>query len=399
MEKNTRGDGRVYRHGNSWWIDVSFKGTRIRERVCKALKPESKKNQDPGYKIAKAKLAEKYLEIVKQEELSVEKEEVSMTFKELSSKYIEEYAKHKKKSWEKSDKCYLAHLNEYFDDMHIKAISPEHVLRYQIKRQSEVGASSVNHEISLMRSIYNLAIDFWKRPDDAEKPLFSGQNPARMRKKSALKKLKEIERDRSMTKGELVRFLQVADAEIADYALFAICTGLRKGEQVGLSAEKNKWDENTIKLHEYETKNGEDRLVPLCNIAKKILERRGWDFSRDIMRKDNKSKQDKYPFGKAIKKAKIDNFHWHDFRRTFSTYMEECGVSEERRRRIMGHAGNKMTERYTKVALENLLKEVRKLDSYLMEIIPSSNFSGTGKAQVEDSENRLNKRVVLTYLK
>jgi len=85
-----------------------------------------------------------------------------------------------------------------------------------------------------------------------------------------------------------------------------------------------------------------------------------------------------YPFGKALKAAKIEDFHWHDFRHTFSTYMEECGVSSERRRRIMGHRDHAMTETYAHIELGRLLEEVRKLDHYLREIVPKGEFSGTG---------------------
>ncbi len=369
MERKTRrGEGRVYVHGNHWWIDITYKGTRIRERVLPVSHPK-------GEKEARAVLKKKQVEIAEGKFLDV-KRETKMTFRELAEKYINEYAKHYKKSWENSDKYYLVHLNDYFGNMQIERITREDVFRYQTKRKSEDGPSSVNHEISLMRSIFNMAIDVWAHPENKKFPLFSGRNPATMKNNSALKKLQENHRDRYMSKGELLKFLEAAEPDLADYALFAICTGLRKGEQRGLSAEKVNLQENLIKLAVSDTKTSKARFIPLCNIARNILQRRDCDFSKDIMRTNKK-----YPFGKALKGAKIENFHWHDFRRTFSTYMEECGVSAERRRRIMGHSEHKMTNTYTKIEIESLLREVRKLDTYLMEIVPKSYFSGTGRTQ------------------
>ena len=366
--KAKRGEGRVFVHGNSWWIDITYKGTRIRERVLPVSHPK-------GEKEARAILKKRQVEIVEGRFLDVKKES-KVTFRELAEKYINEYAKHYKKSWENSDRYYLVHLNDYFGNMQIVSITREDVLRYQTKRKSEGGPSSVNHEISLMRSIFNMAIDVWTHPENKRLPLFSGRNPATMKSNSALRKLQESHRDRYMSKGELLKFLEVAEPDLADYVLFAICTGLRKGEQRGLSAAKVDLQQNLIKLAASDTKTSIARLIPLCNIARNILQRRGCDFSRDIMRTNKK-----YPFGKALERAKIGNFHWHDFRRTFSTYMEECGVSAERRRRIMGHSEHKMTRTYTKIEIESLLQEVRKLDTYLMEIVPKSYFSGTGRTQ------------------
>ncbi len=317
-------------------------------------------------KTARAVLKKKQVEMAENKFLD-RKKETKMTFRELAEKYMDEYAKRYKKSWENSDKFYLIHLNDYFGNVQIDQITREDVLRYQTKRKNENGPSSVNHEISLMRSIYNMAIDVWSHPENKRQPLFSGRNPAAMNKTSCLKKLPEESRNRYMTRGELVKFLEAATPELADYALLAITTGLRKGELQSLSWKKVSPDESVIKLEASDTKTAKARYVPLCEIAKNTIERRNCDFSSDIMRT-----RKTYPFGKALKAAKIENFHWHDFRHTCSTYLEQCGVSAERRRLIMGHSENRMTKTYTHVELENLIQEVRKIDTYLMEIAPDS---------------------------
>lgn len=377
-----RGEGRIYVHGHWWWVDLTFKGTRFRSRVVLAGQPKAEK-------LARSVLKKKQVEMAENRFLDLKKE-TKMTFREMAEKYIEEYARYNKKSWEKSDKCYLVHLNKYFGNTRIDQITREDVLRYQAKRKAKVGASSVNHEISLMRSIYNMAIDIWTHPENKSQPLFSSRNPASMKKTSPLKRLPEESRNRYMTRGELVKFLEFANPELQDYALLAICTGLRKGELKGLSWKKISLDESVIKLKASDTKTAKPRYVPLCEIAKNIIERRDSDFSKDIMRT-----RKTYPFGKTLVAAEIENLQWRDLRRTFSTYMEQCGVSAERRRRIMGHSDNKMTETYTNVELESLIQEVRKLDNYLRDIVPSSISLWQGTAQNIPERKSENQVVVI----
>jgi len=361
--KSKRGNGRVYKHGNWWWIDIQFKTKRVRKSIIRVTAEKAEK-------IARAALAKEQVSIAEGKYLDMKKE-TKMTFRELADKYMTEWAMKKKKSWKQTDSCCLVHLNKAFGSKLIDDIYQEDVLAYQTKRLDEgVGPYTINHEISLLRGIYYMAMFTWRNPENRREPLFSGINPGVMRKKSALKKLPEVRRERYMTIDELKKFLEVATPELRDYALVALTTGMRKGELKGLNKGKVNFDEGVIKLKAVDTKTSEARSVPMCQIASRIIARRYCDFSSDIMRTGKT-----YPFGKALRAAKIEDFHWHDFRHTFSTYMEECGVSSERRGEIMGHSNRTMTGTYTHISVDSLLKDVRKLDAYLAKNVPSGEFS------------------------
>jgi len=376
METRQRGLGKVKLIKGWWYVDISRDGVRKRIRVVPSQK--AKNGKDEGETLAGVVLKKNQLDISEKKFLDV-KVESKLTFNALADKFMEYTKTQNKKSLKSGYTCYIKHLKEYFGKMLIDQISPEDVLNYQDKRKSEGVLFSANREISLLRTIYNLATYLWKLKDDKRKPLFSGANPAKMIRGGGLKMLKEPRRDQFMKRGELITFLSAADEELTDHVLFAIVTGMRKGEQASITPEKVDFENCIVNLSADETKEGKEKRVPLCNIALNILKKRNCSFSQVVMRKDAKAvfqngkaiAYKKNAFLTALEEAKKNDFHWHDFRHTAATYMEACGIPQERRERIMGHSDkSRMQQRYTHTEIDSLVSEVKKLDEYLREFIP-----------------------------
>jgi site-specific recombinase XerD len=67
-------------------------------------------------------------------------------------------------------------------------------------------------------------------------------------------------------------------------------------------------------------------------------------------------------FGRAVKKAKLEDLHFHDLRHTFATRLVQAGIDLYAVKQMMGHRSIKTTERYAHHAPESLRPSVRVLD-------------------------------------
>ena len=68
---------------------------------------------------------------------------------------------------------------------------------------------------------------------------------------------------------------------------------------------------------------------------------------------------------KALQRAGIIDFRWHDLRHTFATWHREAGTPTHELQRLGGWKTQSMVERYAHVAPEGLQLAASRLDSYL----------------------------------
>ncbi|NGX40382.1 MAG: Tyrosine recombinase XerC [Candidatus Anoxychlamydiales bacterium] len=168
-------------------------------------------------------------------------------------------------------------------------------------------------------------------------------------------KLKEAKgRDRILSKKECERLLKACSQSKSPFLLpivtLAICTGMRQGEILKLTWGNINFEQKIISLKE--TKNGYPRSIPLVGSSfkevKKIYQNRNPHnpfvfpskkrFGEISIRK---------PWETALKKAKIENFRFHDLRHTFATFAAKGGASNLALATAMGHRSLSMLSRYT----------------------------------------------------
>lgn len=138
--------------------------------------------------------------------------------------------------------------------------------------------------------------------------------------------------------------------ELYMLVLIAISTGARFGE-----ITKLKWQhidfENQM-FHFFDTKNGEDRGVPISSIV--LAELKSFSKVRNIksdyvfIRSDGKKLiYFKGMFYQAIEKANIQDFKFHDLRHTAASYLAMNGASLLELAEILGHKTLQMVKRYS----------------------------------------------------
>ncbi len=160
--------------------------------------------------------------------------------------------------------------------------------------------------------------------------------------------------------------------------LFALNTGLRLGSQY--SARYENLDVKKCELYLPDTKPGTSLRIPLNQTAMDAIrslpswkEQKGPIF-RDVRHPDKPLRSNDHWFRPAVKAAGILNFHWHDLRHTFASWLVQDGVSLHTVAILLGHStksGLRMTMRYAHLAPNQLQDAVRLLPAATLPPVPA----------------------------
>jgi integrase len=125
--------------------------------------------------------------------------------------------------------------------------------------------------------------------------------------------------------------------------ILALNTGMRRGEIIGLKWTHLDWQKETIAV--VDTKNGEDRVIPMNRTVKELLltlwrERTGEKVFSEKVGAVTRS------FRRPTEKAEIESFHFHDLRHCFATSLA-AHTDAFTLAALMGHKTLAMTVRYT----------------------------------------------------
>lgn len=224
------------------------------------------------------------------------------------------------------------------------ALTPAKVASFRDARLKEVSAQAVIHEIGLLNRVLKTAVIDWGIQLPTGIPTALVRKPA-----------KQKGRDRRPMPDEIDKLLEASESnELRGIVLLAIETAMRRGEIV-----KARWeyvDSNKATLRLLDTKNGDDRFVPLSSRAVKIL--------RDMPRRiDGKvfglqAESISQAFERACKRAGITDLRFHDLRHEAASRLFEKGLNPMEVASITGHKTMQMLKRYTHLRAEDLAKKL-----------------------------------------
>jgi site-specific recombinase XerD len=252
------------------------------------------------------------------------------------------------------DVARMERILNWFRDRSADSVTPQEIERHfeECIEQEEWAASTVNHYRSLLSLTYRLAIRNGR----------ASSNPAR----STQHRREDNSRVRYLTPEEEVKLRKVVAEEWTEHVPeldLALHTGMRLGEQYGLT-----WDNVNLAgriLTIPRSKNGERRHVRLNSVAVAALVAfagRG-NGTGPVIRNAHGEPLcgPRYWFEKAIRKAGVDGFHWHDLRHTFASRLTMAGVGLRAVQDALGHKSVAMTVRYSHLAPDFLQDVVDKL--------------------------------------
>ncbi len=326
-----------------WWMSIRHNGRRIQKSL-----------ETSDRKLAKVIEAKIRTEIV--EEKYYDKPlGHNKTFKQLMERFMEEHSPKVSENTRKSYSVYLKHLDKFFGDSQLNSISPKTISRYKALRYEQgIKPSTINRERSMLSKAFNLAVNEWE---------WLNFNPV-----SRVPKEKENnERDRWLSEDEENRLFQYLPDWLADIVAFDLHTGLREDELLSLSWSRVELFRRCIVIKD--DKEKKPKTIPLNRKALDILERKckvrsiktDIVFHSATFTKINNSNLVR-EFKKALKKAEIEDFVFHDLRHTFATRMVQRGIDIYKVSRLLGHKDVKTTMRYAHHSPESLRDGVEILD-------------------------------------
>jgi integrase len=216
-----------------------------------------------------------------------------------------------------------------------------------VKRREEGAApATINKELGTVRHVFNVAIREWEWCRD---------NPMH---RVAMEKVHNA-RDRWLTEDEETRLLGAAPAWLQEIILFALHTGMRRGEILALN-----WADVDLTrgvLVVMKSKNQERRTIPLnVRVFELLVAKQPRSVSGGLpvfttscgTRLDGRNLM--RGFYAALKEAGIENLTFHDLRHTFATRLVHEGVDLYKVQRLLGHKSPVMTQRYAHHCLDSL---------------------------------------------
>jgi integrase len=275
------------------------------------------------------------------------------TLTEMLDRYISEHAA--RRANYRRERTSVKNLKAFFGNPTLDQVTPKRIVAYKNQRYIDgVKPATINRELATLKKAFNLARREWEWCTDNPVCRVSMEQ-------------ENNTRDRWLTADEEARVVSAAPAWLRELMVFAIHTGMREGEILGLTWAGVDLFRRIVTV--FKSKNGERRSIPLNQTALDLLKHKYGSRSVEIelvfpseaqtrLNASNISRS----LNRALEKAKMTDFHFHDLRHTCATRMVQGGVDLYKVQRLLGHKSPIMTQRYAHHYPESLRDGVEVLD-------------------------------------
>jgi integrase len=211
----------------------------------------------------------------------------------------------------------------------------------EAKLAEHASNATVNRYLALLRTILRRCHRDWEWLDRAP----------------AIRLLKEpTRRIRFLTRDQAAALLKELPQHLCDMATFTLVTGLRAANVTGLTWEQVDLERRQAWVHPDQAKARRAIPVPLNDIAMDVLRRqKGNHFVRVFCYEGEPIRQvSTKAWYKALQRAGIEGFRWHDLRHTWASWHVQSGTPLFALQELAGWETEKMVRRYAHLASEHL---------------------------------------------
>jgi integrase len=200
--------------------------------------------------------------------------------------------------------------------------------------------STVRRYLAALSHVLTIAVKEWRWLDDS--PMRQVSKPKEPRG-----------RVRYLNDQERHQLLEACQASRNPYlhliVILGLATGARRGELQGLHWPDVDLQRGTLTFHE--TKNGERRAVPLTGQALALMRQHAKvrRLGTALVFPDTTGSRPlsiRNAFENAVERSGITDFHFHDLRHTFASYLAMNGASLLEIAEVLGHKTLAMVKRY-----------------------------------------------------
>jgi len=335
-----------------WWVRFTHKGNRIQQSSGTSERVKAEEYE--------AKLKSSLWE---QERLGTKP---VYKWNDAVVRYLGE-TQHK--ASQASDIYHLRWLDQYLNGVELQAIKRDLLDKISATKQAEgVANSTVNRMQEVVRAILRKACNEWDWLDRV---------PVRMLPEP-------IKRVRWLTRSEADSLIAELPLHLADMVRFSLATGLRRSNVTGLQWSQVDLVRRTAWIHPDQAKARKAIPVPLSNVAVVTLSKQIGKHQASVFTfKGNPVHQvNTKAWHKALKRAGIKNFRWHDLRHTWASWHIQEGTPLHILQELGGWSTPEMVQKYAHLSSEHLAQWVERRHAVLAADLPESGtFLTTGKEE------------------
>ena len=318
-----------------WWVKISHGGRTIQRSTGTADKAQAQEYHDK----LKASLWE-------QQRLGVKPRRA---WKEAVVRWLAETSD---KATHDGDIKKLRWLDTFLGKLMLDEITLDVIDRVKSERLKTVSKSTVNRYLAVVRSILLRARDEWEWIEKAPKVKLFREPPGR---------------ERSITVEQAEALLRELPAHQRDVVLFTLATGLRQSNVLKLEWSHVNLESGHAWVDADQSKNRRPIAVPLNSKAVEVLRRQVGKHAVRVFTYAGRplDRANTHAWQRALKRAGIENFRWHDLRHTWATWHRQSGTPTHELQRLGGWRTSVMVERYAHLAPDHLATAANRLDSML----------------------------------
>jgi integrase len=335
-----------------WWVRFTHKGKRVQQSSGTPVREKAEEFE--------AKLKSSMWE---QERLGAKP---IYKWNDAVVRYLGE-TKHK--ASQISDIYHLRWLDQHLNGIEMQAIKRDLLDKISATKLAEgVENSTVNRVMEVIRAILRKACNDWEWLDRVP----------------AVRMLQEpTKRVRWITRDEADKLIAELPPHLADMARFSLETGLRRSNVTGLQWSQVDLVRMTAWIHPDQAKARKAIPVPLSDVAVALLRKQIGKHLTNVFTFNGKPvyQVNTKAWQKALKRADIEDFRWHDLRHTWASWHIQEGTPMHVLQELGGWSTPEMVQKYAHLSSEHLAKWV---DRKLVDVVEGLPESGTFFTTVEE---------------
>jgi integrase len=275
----------------------------------------------------------------------------STTLGELLERYLEEATPLKKGAAPEAARI-RALLRHPLAQRIMSSLRGVDIARFRDERLRQVSSGTVKRDLVILSHLFEVARKEWGI--QARNPVRDVKSPpnakARDRRLCAGRDAEDSEENCLLTACR-----QARNPYLLPIVRLALETAMRQGELIAL-----RWEHVDLArriAHLPETKNGEARTVPLSTAAVEVLRSLPRSLHGQVF-PGLTTAAVKRAFARAVRRAGIEDLHFHDLRHEATTRFFERGLNIMEVASITGHKDLRMLRRYTHLKAEDLARKL-----------------------------------------